>query len=313
MYHHNLMFAEASHSYENAKFVIMGVGFDRTSSFRVGQRFGPNAIREATWNFETWMFEHLLDLKDVPIHDLGNLDEAGKVEDMLADVADVSKKVLDDGKFLLTIGGEHSISPGIVRHFGKPEKLSAAAKKSLFGKEKLTDRDGIGVIVVDAHLDGKDEYLGDKWSHACASRRMADAVGSEHLVVIGVRSIAKGEFEEAKKSGLRFISAYDVKRDGIEASVKRALEMIGRERIYLSIDIDGIDPAFAPGVATPEPFGLTPDDLKRLINSLGGRLVGADVMELTPPMDPSGITAALVARIAREIIAVKWISARGGR
>ena len=311
MYHHNLMFADASHPYDDAKFVIMGVGFDRTSTYRTGQRFGPNAVREATWNFETWLFQHLVDMKDIKIHDLGNLDEAGKVEDMLAHVAEVSKKVLDDGKFLLTLGGEHSISPGIVRHFGKPEKLSAAARKHLFGKEKLSSSDGIGVLVVDAHLDGKEEHLGDKWSHACASRRMADAVGADHLVVIGVRSIARHEFDAAKKSGLRFISSFDVKRDGIEASVKRALEMIGRERIYLSIDIDGIDPAYAPGVATPEPFGLTPDDLKKLVNVLGDRLIGADIMELTPYLDPSAITAGLVARIAREIIAVKWKSRRG--
>ena len=282
---HPLKFADTTDDYSSAKVVILGVPYDRTTSYRPGTRFGPNAIREASWNFESYLFDHGVDLTDIDTFDMGDTGEFGSVEEMYHEVHSVAKSIVDDGKFPLTLGGEHSVSPPIVTSFPR----------------------NTGVVVVDAHLDFRDEYLGWKYSHACASRRFAEHVGVENVMQIGIRSVAEEDMENAK--GLEFIDAYYVADNGIEQAVRRIEDRLGKKKIYLSIDIDGIDPAYAPGTGTPEPFGLTPLQVKRLISRLSSRLVGADIVEVSPPYD-NGNTSALAARLAREIIATRHPSYR---
>lgn len=282
---HPLRFADTIDDYSAAKVAILGVPYDRTTSYRPGTRFGPNAIREASWNFESYLFDHGISLRDIDVFDMGDTEEFGPVDEMCGEVHSIATSVLKDGKFLLTFGGEHSISPPILTAYPND----------------------IGVVVVDAHLDFRDEYLGWKNSHACASRRFADHVGIGSVMQIGIRSVAEEDLENAK--GLDFIDAYYVAENGIDAAIKRIEERMGKKKIYLSIDIDGIDPSFAPGTGTPEPFGLNPLQVRKIIAKLSSSLIGADIVEVSPPYD-NGNTAALAARLAREIIATRHPSYR---
>ena len=269
----SLKFADANSSFNDAKFVIFGVPFDSTSSFRSGSRFAPNRIREASYNFETYLMEHDIDLTDVPFHDAGNLDEYGNVDEMTGAVEDAVKKILP--KFPILIGGEHSLTIGAVKTLKN-----------------------VSVVFIDAHLDFRDEYLGIKNSHACVSRRISEIVGIENVFSIGVRSFSREEKNDAEKLGLKYVSSFDVKEKGIEKSI-RNLNL--KKKIYLSLDMDSIDPSYAPGVGNPEPFGLTPLDVVKCIKILSDRLVGFDIVEVCPPHD-NGNTSLLAARIIRDLI-----------
>jgi len=269
----SLKFADANSSFNDAKFVIFGVPFDSTSSFRSGSRFAPNRIREASYNFETYLMEQDVDLIDIPFHDAGNLDEYGNVDEMTGAVEDAVKKILP--KFPILIGGEHSLTIGAVKTLKN-----------------------VSVVFIDAHLDFREEYLGIKNSHACVSRRVSEIVGIENVFSIGVRSFSREEKNDAEKLGLKYVSSFDVKEKGIEKSI-RNLNL--KKKIYLSLDMDGVDPAFAPGVGNPEPFGLTPNDVVKCIKILSDRLVGFDVTEVCPPYD-NGNTSLLGARIIRDLI-----------
>ena len=272
-------FADAVASFDTARVVMFGVPFDRTCSFRAGSRWAPDAIREASYNFETYMMDHGRDILDVKFHDLGNLPDFSTTEEMVKGVSEVSERIVRAGKIPFAIGGEHSIAPAVVR--GLPKD--------------------VGVIGLDAHLDFRESYLDDKWSHACSQRRIADHVGYDRTIYAGVRSFSSEEKEDRERLGLSFISAFEIHQRGIERAVDRALHAIGREKVYLTIDTDAIDPAFAPGVGNPEPFGLTPLKVKAVVNTLAPKLVGMDINEVSPAWD-QGQTALLAARLIREAI-----------
>jgi agmatinase len=274
-----LRFADAVATFDEARVALFGVPYDRTCSFRGGSRFAPRAIREASYNFETFMMDHQKDLLDIPIADLGDTPAYGPTAEMVQGVTKMAADVVHAGKVPIVIGGEHSLAPAVVRAFPRD----------------------IGVLGIDAHLDFRESYLDDKWSHACSARRIADHVGVEHVVYLGVRSYSKEESEDLERLGLTYVSAFDVQERGIKACVDRAVKAIGRERLYLTIDIDGVDPAFAPAVGNPEPFGLAPLDVKTLIGIVAPRLVGMDLNEVSPAWD-FGQTALLAARLVREAI-----------
>jgi agmatinase len=275
-----LSFADAHASFDDADIVLYGVPYDRTASFRSGARLGPNAIREASRNFEPYMMDHGLRLADAKVCDLGNTEEFGPTADMVEGVRRRSADIVGKGKIPIVLGGEHSLAPASVMGFGKD----------------------IGVLGIDAHLDFRDEYLNDKFSHACSARRISDHVGVDDVVYMGVRSFSEGEAEDLERLGLTYVSAYDIHASGIERAVDRALKAVDQEKIYLTIDIDGIDPAYAPAVGNPEPFGLTPLMVKTVIEVIGPRLVGMDLNEVAPGWD-HGQTALLAARLVREAIA----------
>ncbi len=280
-----LHFADANSDFSQSHFVIFGAPFDGTSSYRHGSKFAPDEIRKASYNLESYLVEHDVDLKTVAIHDMGNvgtLDEFGRVEDMLEAVEFVVAQILP-GKFPIMLGGEHSATAGVAKILA--EKFES-----------------IGIIFIDAHTDFRNQYLGVKYSHACAARRAYEALKGR-VVSIGVRSVSREEVEDARALGHEWLTSYQFREMGWKEAVKWALEKLKTEKIYLSIDMDGIDPAYAPGVGTPEFFGLSPIDVKKMINYLGPRLVGADIVEVCPPCD-NGTTAVLAARLVQEIIAV---------
>lgn len=278
-----LIFADANSTLEESDFAIFGVPFDKTGSFRAGTALAPDAIREASHNFETYKFEHGEDIESIKFCDLGNMEEFQTVDSMVQGVKEFANRIVQKGKFPIALGGEHSISPAIIKSF-----------------------DDIGVVSLDAHLDFRDEYEGESNSHACSTRRVSDLVGVGNIVPIGVRSMSREESIDAERLGLKFISSYEFHKEPImKDAIDRALEWIGKERIYLSLDMDVIDPAFAPGISNPEPFGLNPIEIKRCINYLATRLVGCDVVEVSPPFD-NGNTSALAARLVREVIMAVW-------
>lgn len=276
----NLMFADATSTPEEARFVIFGVPYDRTTSFRPGARFGPAAIRGASSNFEQYDIAHDFDIGSVAIADAGDLAELGPPEEMVKEVRNFAAELTGRGKFPILLGGEHSVAPPAVE-----------AHRGLDG-----------VISIDAHLDFRPAYHGSIHSHACSTRRIADIVGVDRIIPVGIRSMSSEERRDAQELGLRYVRSFEILDQGVGPTLEM-LQELSWERIYMTLDIDGIDPAYAPGTGTPEPFGLTPYHVKRMIDELGPRLVGFDINEVSPPWD-QGQTAALAARLVREVIVV---------
>lgn len=275
-----ITFLGAETPYQTSKFVVLGVPFDQTTTLRPGARSAPNAVREASYRSESYMLEHGLDLAEVSVHDMGNLPDYATVDEMLEGVRQAAKGAVADGKFPLFLGGEHTISVPAIEAF-----------------------DDIGVIFIDAHLNYKDVGGGQKYCHDTVLRRVAEQVGRDNVLAFGVRSISRAEHAEG---GLpEYIDSFTIAQEGVEKAFKRALNIIKKDKIYLSLDVDGLDPAFAPAAAMAEPFGLTSFDVKRCINLLGPRLAGFDLVEISPPYD-KGNTAALGARMAQEAMAVAW-------
>src|SRR5579863_8040992 len=214
-------FADATSTFDDAEFVIAGVPFDRTTSFRPGARFGPDAIRQHSWNFESYDLETGVDLADVPIHDLGDAAEFGSASEMVENVRREIAPIYDAGKIPIVLGGDHACSPPCVEAYPRPDEL--------------------GVLYIDAHMDFRASYLGDARSHACSSRRIVERLGASHVVVLGVRSVSREEMDDNADIGMRFVTAHEIARDGIEASVEKALGLLTTPRVYISLDIDAID------------------------------------------------------------------------
>ena len=217
-------YAGAESDYNEADVVIFGIPYDHTSCFKAGAREAPTAIRRASYNFEEIHFEHGIHQPHLNVYDYGNCDDFILPEDMFAEVDFAVGPAIRDGKFTVAMGGEHSINIPIVRNF---------------------EPDDIALISIDAHLDSRDEYLGTPNSHACITRRAAEHLGLENVFVLGARAI--GEEELDRDDVVPFISSYDIMDNGIEWAIEKALDSVKNERIYLTVDIDGIDPAFAPG------------------------------------------------------------------
>jgi agmatinase len=274
-------FADAESSYSDAEICIYGIPYDRTACFKAGAREAPGAIRRCSYNFEKTHFEHGLHQRDLQIFDYGDCDDFVLPEDMSDEVKFVMGPAIEDGKFTIAMGGDHSVNIPIIRCF---------------------EKNSISLISVDAHADSRDEYMGTKINHACITRRAAEHLGIDNVFVLGIRSMSEEELEMDEV--MPHIDAYTIKEKGMEWAVKKALDTVKNDRVYITLDIDGIDPAFAPGTGTPEPFGLDPMDVKKLINMAGDRLVGFDVTEVCPPADPTGITPVLAARYIKEVMAV---------
>ena len=277
----NTLFADANSDYKNARYVICGVPFDGTSSFRLGSRLAPQEMRAASYNFETYSSFFDVDLTDVRIYDAGDLKVAATIDETLELISVHAEKYVRDGKIPIMLGGEHSLTFPFVNAC----------------KQKYPD---IGFVVLDAHMDLREEYNGEKNSHACISRHIIEDVTKKYASV-GVRSGNREEYEYVRENNIRVFSAEDVISNGI----KKVLEEIRKDirgPIYLSVDMDAIDPAFAPALGTPEPYGITPRDVREVISCLAPQIVGFDLVEIAPEYD-SGGTALLGAKLVRDFIA----------
>ncbi|HPE63230.1 MAG TPA: agmatinase family protein [Methanothrix sp.] len=307
-------FADADAVPEEAEFVIVGAPFDATTCFRSGTREGPGAVRRASYNFETYVHRHGIDFRDITVADLGDLD-------LGADPAYARQTIRESFAFIpevaipIFIGGEHSITPPIVaevarRHgnVGAGNGVGAGSGGGVSNVSNVSNgssgKSGIGVLVLDAHLDLRKEYGGTKLSHACASRTILETDGVAGYASIGIRSGDLEEYIWAEENGVHYHSSDEVRERGIEAVLKDALKEVGCEKIYLSIDFDALDPAYAPGVGTPEPFGLSSWDVRYIVEKVAPKAIGLDVNEIAPQFD-GGQTASLGAKLIREFIAAK--------
>lgn len=280
-------FADADADRGEAAYVVLGAPYDETVHFRNGADEAPEAIRQASWNYEMYNLRSGVDLGQVPVHDAGDLDLDGLEPDAMAkEVREAVAGIVDEGAFPLLVGGEHSVTPPAV---------AAVAE----------EHPDLAVLQIDAHLDYRDRFEGYARGHASVARRVADVVGPGNLAIWGVRSAGADEHAAARADELAVGTAQDVRRQGAKSVLGDLLDHLGDRPLYLTLDIDGIDPAYAPGVGTPEPYGLAPEDVLAAIIRTADRLVGFDVCEVSPPADP-GTTSPLAARLTRDLVAETW-------
>lgn len=263
--------------YSEAGTVIFGAPFDSTTSYRPGTRFGSRAIRTESYGIETYSPYQDKDLLDCKIFDAGDPELPMGSSDMaLARIEDAAAEILADGKRPFMLGGEHLVTLGAVRAVQK----------------KYSD---LYIIQFDAHADLRDNYLGVKNSHACVMRRCHELVGDGHIYQFGIRSGEREEFHFAAEH----TKMHKLSLDGIA----EATEELRGKNVYVTVDMDVLDPSEFPGTGTPEAGGARFGELLDALLSLKElNIVGMDMNELSPPYDPSGISTALACKLLREML-----------
>ncbi|MDE2443693.1 MAG: agmatinase [Methanocorpusculum sp.] len=272
----NTLFADAETAYKDSRYVIFGVPFDGTTSFKAGARDAPQAIRAASYNLETYLPYYDLEMPEILFHDAGDL-YCDCLPDLVTDqVADAVEDLVKDGKIPVMIGGEHSVTIGAVRTLAP-----------------------VWYVVCDAHLDMQEEFRGSPYNHDCVTARVSETV--KNIILIGPRSGTREEFAAAREK-YHLYTADTVLERGISSILEEIGDLIGDETIYLSIDADAVDCCMTPGLGTPEPFGLTPADIRTVIRKVTQKnVVGFDYVEVLP--NDTGQTAVVAAHLIREFIA----------
>lgn len=265
--------------YSEADIVLFGAPFDSTTSFRPGARFGSDAIRHESFGIETYSPYQDKDLLDKKVFDCGDLELSfGLPEAALGDIEEQSRKILNDGKLPILIGGEHLVTLGSVR--------------AVF--EKYPD---LQIVHFDAHCDLRDDYLGAKLSHACVLRRCHELVGDGKIHQFCIRSGDRDEFLFAKDH----TDMHKFNFDGL-AEVCEELRK-NNTPVYFTIDLDCMDPSLFCGTGTPEAGGVTFTELLNAILTVSKtNIVGADINELAPMLDQSGASTAVACKVLRELI-----------
>ena len=266
-------------SFEEASIVLYGAPFDSTTSFRPGARFGPAAMRHESFGLETYSPYQDRDLMDISVFDSGDLELCfGSSEMALADIQKRAEEILEADKFPLLLGGEHLVTLAAVR---------AVA-------EKYPD---LHIIHFDAHADLRDDYLGARLSHACVLRRCHDLLGDGRIHQFCIRSGEREEFRFAAQH----TDFHPLSFNGLEETVRELKEK--NVPIYFTIDLDCLDPAAFPGTGTPEAGGVTFLELLEAIRTVAqANVVGADVNELAPMLDASGVSTATACKVLRELL-----------
>ncbi len=265
--------------YAAAKIVLYGAPFDSTTSFRPGARFGPAAMRHESFGLETYSPYQDADLTDCAVFDSGDMELCfGSSEAALADIEARAAEILADGKLPLLMGGEHLVTLGAVR---------AAVKKY----------PNLHIIHFDAHADLRDDYLGAKLSHACVIRRCHELVGDGKIFQFCIRSGERDEFLFAQQH----TELHKFNFDGLEAAVEKLCA--SNVPVYFTIDLDCLDPSAFAGTGTPEAGGVS---FMQLLNAIRcvcrANIVGADVNELAPMLDASGVSTATACKVLRELL-----------
>ena len=260
--------------------VIFGVPFDSTHSYKPGCRFGPDVIRGTFNNIEIFQPEFGVDLEVVNINDLGNTKHTVVATEMLQMVENITTELKKQCKQMIILGGEHLITLGSFTCFPKDT----------------------GYVVFDAHYDLRDQYADIKLSHAAYLRRIVEKRGSENIVHVGARAFVKEELAFLKEHNITTVSDKEI-RNGNGAKLLKDITSTF-DSLYVSIDLDVLDPAFAPGVGNPEAVGISSRELYDLITTLQNKkIVAADIVELNPTYD-NGSTASMAAKMIATIIAM---------
>ncbi len=263
--------------YEDARIVIFGAPYDSTTSFRPGTRFASSAMRNESFGIETYSPYQDKDLLDIKVFDSGDLElPFGDPGRALADIEERTATILADGKIPCMIGGEHLVTLGAVR--------------AVAGKY-----DNLHIVHFDAHADLRDDYLGVKQSHACVLRRCHDIVGDNKIFQFGIRSGDREEFVFAQKH--TFMNKFNF--DGLS----KAVQKIGQNPVYFTLDLDVLDPSEFPGTGTPEAGGVSFTQLLGAVSEVSKlNIVGFDINELSPVYDQTGRSTALACKLLREIL-----------
>jgi agmatinase len=273
---------------EKPLFTVVGIPLDSTSSFRSGCRFAPLYVRLASQTIELFSLRSLINIEEIPIADAGDVViPHGDVTRSLSIIEGVVSELISDGLRVVFIGGEHTISLGVVK-----------------GLIKALTTSNVCYLCFDSHSDFRYEYLGSKYSHACVTRRIYEILGNRRITLVGIRAVSHEEYRDLKNSNIRYFTSNQVKTLGvreISRNISKALEDCSK--IHLSIDLDVLDPAYAPGVTTPEPEGITPTELLDILQLIiDDRFISLDVVELTPSYDQSMITSIVAAKIINEVL-----------
>lgn len=261
-------------NYASSDIVMLGMPFDGTVSYRSGSRFAPEQIRLASWGLEDYSPRFDKHLEDVNFHDAGDLEfPLGNTYKSLDLIEENVEQIYKDGKRVFGIGGEHLVT--------LPE-IKAVAK---FYKD-------LAIVHFDAHTDLREEYLGEEMSHSAVIRHASKIVGPENLKQIGIRSGMKEEWEFMKKHNT-LIHEYS------------ELDELKGKKIFVTVDLDCLDPSVMPGTGTPESGGMQFNELMGWFEYLKNfDIVGADVVELAPDYDASGVSTAVATKVIRELLMV---------
>lgn len=282
------LFTCADFDCKEADFVICGVPFDKNHSYREGSADAPDAIREASWELETYLLEKDIDILDLNICDIGDIETENFSELFIYAEKIIKKfKIETENKRLIMLGGDHSITFPFVSAINRVEEIC--------------------VLSLDAHFDLRERYQGSENSNACVMRRVAEEIGCENLYEIGTRAAYKDDFLYAKNNNINFIPYHEIRDNGIDV-VDKLIEKINKnnKKLYLSCDMDVIDSALAPGVENPEAEGLSVQELLEIIRRIFRNcdVAACDIVEVAPGYDNKNnkITPMIAARVIFEIL-----------
>ena len=266
-------------SFEQASVVLYGAPFDSTTSFRPGARFGPSAIRHESFGLETYSPYQDKDLMDIRVFDSGDLELCfGSSELALSDIENRTKEILKAAKLPVLLGGEHLVT--------------LAAVRAVFHEYP-----NLHIIHFDAHADLRDDYLGTKLSHACVLRRCHELLGDNRIHQFCIRSGEREEFQFAAQH----TNFHPFTFDGLKETVQELKEK--KIPVYFTIDLDCLDPSAFPGTGTPEAGGVSFLELLDAIRTVAqANIVGADLNELAPMLDASGVSTATACKVLRELL-----------
>src|SRR3989449_177434 len=255
-------FTGISSPLEKSRFVFFGVPFDRTSTYKPGSRFAPSALRDVSANLELYSIRSNLDLERTQANDAGDIHTVEDLNETLRRITAVWRELADAGKIPIMAGGEHTVTKAAI------DALP-------------TD---IGLVNLDAHLDLRDEFLGERLSHATFMRRVAERRDPSHVMEVGIRAFSKPHLDYCQGSGLQVITPTDIREKRHDKPAQRIWPFLsGFTHSYLSVDIDVLDPAYPPGLGNPEPDGISTDEQLPLVQAAISRsTVGFDLVEDSP-------------------------------
>lgn len=273
-------FMSMDDSYEESKLVVFGAGFDGTTSNRPGTRFAASSMRPEFYGLETYSPILDLDMDDYKICDIGDLElSIGNTDTVLNEIYEGTKSIINDNKVPFMIGGEHLVT--------------LPAFKAVY--EKYND---LYVLHFDAHTDLREEYNNNENSHATVIKRIWDIVGDNKIFQFGIRSGTKEEFEFALKYKHTYMETHTIN------TFKEIVDKLENKNIYLTIDLDVLDPSIFPGTGTPEPGGVTYKEFEgifKILKNSNINLVGLDIVELSPDYDNTNVSTVTACKILREL------------
>ena len=276
--------------FEECRYALFGVPFDATSTWRRGSRYAPMELRRVSREIDSYSVRFGVDVGELPLCDLGDLEKLSDAGAVVEAVSKVCQRITRDGKLAVVVGGEHTLTLGSASAL-KPDAL----------------------VYMDAHLDLRDEFKGLRLSHATFMRRLTESLDLD-VVAVGVRAVCGEELEYASERGIGVLTSVEARRLGVEEVSKRLRERLSdASSLYVSVDLDVLDPAYAPAVGNPEAEGL--DNwfvLELLCSILDERVVGIDLCEYAPPYD-DGSTAVQALKILLESLAALEARACSGR